>query len=102
MIGSGGVAVAVLGLCLVLADRLSRLTYPLAAVGALALSVYTAQVAAIAVLEVGPGGDWGRWARFTLTAVLLATVWRWRLGRGPLERLLSWSSERAAGPRAAT
>ncbi len=98
VVGSGGVAVAVTGVCLVLADLLPRLTYPLAAVGALALSVYTAQIVAIHVVDAGYGADWGLWARFTVTAVLLATVWRLRLGRGPLERLLTWSSRRAAGP----
>jgi uncharacterized membrane protein len=98
VVGSGGFAVAVLGLCLVVADLLPRLTYPLASVGALALSVYTAQIVAIAVLDVDPSDDWGRWLRFTGTALLLAAVWRWRLGRGPLERLLTWSSRRAAGP----
>jgi hypothetical protein len=67
-------------------------------VGALALSVYTAQLVAIRVLEVDSSDDWGTWVRFTLTALLLASVWRWRLGRGPLERLLTWSSQRAAGP----
>jgi uncharacterized membrane protein YeiB len=82
----------------VVADLLPRLTYPLASVGALALSVYTAQLVAIAALEVDSADDWGRWVRFTLTALLLATVWRLRLGRGPLERLLTWSSRRAAGP----
>jgi uncharacterized membrane protein len=98
VLGSGGVAVAVIGGCLVAADLLPRLTYPLASVGALALSVYTAQIVAIRVLEAGNSDDWGRWLRFTLTALLLATVWRMRLGRGPLERLLAWSSQRAAGP----
>jgi uncharacterized membrane protein len=98
VVGSGGVAVAVVGLCLVVADLLPRLTYPLASVGALALSVYTAQIVAIRVLDAQYGADWGLWARFTLTALLLASVWRWRLGRGPLERLLTWSSRRAAGP----
>lgn len=98
VVGSGGVAVAVIGLCLVAADLLPRLLYPLASVGALALSVYTAQIVAIRVLEVDSSDDWGRWVRFTLTALLLATVWRLRLGRGPLERLLTWTSRRAAGP----
>ena len=98
VVGSGGVAVAVIGICLVLADLLPRLTYPLASVGALALSVYTAQIVAIAVLDAQSSNDWGLWVRFTLTTLLLATVWRLRLGRGPLERLLTWSSQRAAGP----
>jgi uncharacterized membrane protein YeiB len=98
VVGSGGVAVAVLGVCLVVADLLPRLTYPPAAVGALALSVYTAQIVAIRLLEADSSDDWGLWARFSLTALVLASAWRWRLGRGPLERLLAWSSRRAAGP----
>jgi uncharacterized membrane protein YeiB len=98
VVGSGGVAVAVIGVCLVVADLLPRATYPLASVGALALSVYTAQIVAIRLLEADSSDDWGLWARFTLTALALASVWRWRLGRGPLERLLTWSSRRAAGP----
>jgi uncharacterized membrane protein len=97
VLGSGGVAVAVIGVCLVLADLLPRLTSPVAAVGALALTVYTAHIVAIRVVDAGVG-DWGAWVRFTLTALLLATVWRWRIGRGPLEALLTWSSRRAAGP----
>jgi uncharacterized membrane protein len=97
VLGSGGVAVAVIGVCLVLADLLPRLTSPVAAVGALALTVYTAHIVAIRVVDAGVG-DWGTWVRFTLTALLLATVWRSRIGRGPLEALLTWSSRRAAGP----
>ncbi|MGY1786277.1 heparan-alpha-glucosaminide N-acetyltransferase domain-containing protein [Geodermatophilus sp. SYSU D00698] len=97
VVGSGGVAVAVLGVCLVVADLLPRLTHPVVSVGALALSVYTAQIVAIAVLDVEHGQDWGLWARFSLTALLLASAWRSRLGRGPLEGLLAWSSRRAAG-----
>ncbi len=53
---------------------------------------------AIRLLEVDSSDDWGLWARFSLTALVLASAWRWRLGRGPLERLLAWSSRRAAGP----
>ncbi|MGY1707151.1 heparan-alpha-glucosaminide N-acetyltransferase domain-containing protein [Geodermatophilus sp. SYSU D00697] len=99
VVGSAGVAVAVLGLCLVVADRLPRVTYPLASVGATALSVYTAQIVAIWALGVeSSDDDWGRWVRFTVTALVVATAWRLRLGRGPLERLLTWSSRRVAGP----
>jgi uncharacterized membrane protein YeiB len=97
VVGSGGVAVAVIGVCLVVADLLPRLTYPLASVGALALTVYSAQIVAIRVLAAGDD-DWGTWAAFTLTALVLTTIWRLQLGRGPLERLLTWSSRRTAGP----
>jgi uncharacterized membrane protein YeiB len=97
-VGSGGVAVAAIGICLVLADLLPRLTYPLASVGALALTVYTVHVVVIRIVDQGFSGDWGLWLRFTLAALVLATAWRLLLGRGPLEALLTWSSRRAAGP----
>ncbi|MGY1689676.1 heparan-alpha-glucosaminide N-acetyltransferase domain-containing protein [Geodermatophilus sp. SYSU D01105] len=98
VVGSAGVAVAVIGVCLVLADLAPRPTHPVAAVGAMALSVYTAQIVAIWLLGVASSDDWGLWVRFTVTALVVATVWRLQLGRGPLERLLAWSSRRAAGP----
>jgi uncharacterized membrane protein YeiB len=98
VVGSAGVAVAVIGMCLVVADRLPRATYPMASVGAMALTVYTAQIVAIRIGELDSSGGWGLWARFAVSALVLASVWRLRLGRGPLERLLTWSSSRAAGP----
>jgi hypothetical protein len=96
VVGSTGVAVAVLGLCLVLADLLPRLTWPLASVGALALSVYSAHLVAIAVLDPGFPAGTGLWLRFCAVALVAASLWRLLLGRGPLERLLTWSSHGAA------
>ena len=99
LVGSGGVAVLVIAGCLVLADRLPLLTAPLRAVGALALSVYTAQIVVLwALTEADPAAAQGvdAWVLFVLSALVGAGVWRWRLGRGPLERLLTWSSTRAA------
>jgi uncharacterized membrane protein len=96
VVGSAGVAVAVLGLCLVLADLLPRLTWPLASVGALALTVYSAHLVAIAVLDPGFPAGIGLWLRFCAVAVVAASLWRLLLGRGPLERLLTWSSRAAA------
>ena len=107
LVGSGGFAVLVVAGCLVVADRLPLLTAPLRAVGALALSVYTAQIVALRVLDDGgpqrPEGL-GLWLLFVASALVLAWTWRRRLGRGPLERLLTWSSTRAAdtGPVART
>jgi uncharacterized membrane protein YeiB len=105
LVGSCGFAVLVIAACLVLADRLPLLTAPLRAVGALALSVYTAQIVVLwALLQVDPVRPQGvgLWLMFAVSAMAGAGLWWWKLGRGPLERLLTWSSTRAAalGPAA--
>ncbi|MGY1803998.1 heparan-alpha-glucosaminide N-acetyltransferase domain-containing protein [Blastococcus sp. SYSU D00922] len=99
LVGSCGFAVLVLAACLVVADRLPLLTFPLRAVGALALTVYTAQIVVLwALLQVGPERPEGAglWLAFVVSALAGAGLWWWRLGRGPLERLLTWTSSRAA------
>ncbi len=100
LVGSCGVAVLVVAGCLVMADLLPLLTAPLRAVGALALSVYSAHILALwALLQVAPERPQGVgiWLVFVLTALSGAGLWWPTLGRGPLERLLTWSSTRAAG-----
>lgn len=98
VIANTGVAVAVLALCLVAADRWPRLTYPLAATGALALTAYTVHVAAIAAL--GDDVVWEPsdrvWLTFLVVTVAACTLWRATLGRGPFERLLHAVSTRAS------
>ena len=99
LFGSCGFAVLVIAGCLVVADRLLLPTAPLRAVGALALSVYTAQIVVLwALLAVDPAAAQGvgAWLLFVVSALVVAGLWRRRLGRGPLERLLTWSSTRAA------
>ena len=99
MVGSAGIAVLVMAGCLVLADLLPWPTAPLRAVGAMALSVYTAHIVVLWVLlHVSPASTEGAdvWLLFALAALVGAGLWRWGLGRGPLERLLTWSSTRAA------
>jgi uncharacterized membrane protein YeiB len=99
LVGSCGFAVLVVAGCLLVADRLRLGTAPLRAVGELALSVYTAQIVALwALLAVDPlaAQGLGVWLLFVSCAVVGAGVWRATLGRGPLERLLTWSSSRAA------
>jgi uncharacterized protein len=71
----------------------------LSAVGTLALSVYTAHIVVLwALLAVAPQATRGVdvWLLFACGAIVAATGWRSILGRGPLERLLTWSSGRAA------
>ncbi len=95
IVGSVGVALLVVTACLVLAERLPRATLPLVSVGAMALTTYTGSVLAPAVLDEYPEGGWA-WLAFIAVTVVVATCWRTLLGQGPLERLLSASSGRAA------
>jgi uncharacterized membrane protein YeiB len=90
---STAIAVAVLGACLLLARALPTVTWPLVALGQLALTAY---VLHLLVLDLEPGwllrdtvgAAWVSVARFTLVAVLLATAWRALAFRGPFEVLL--------------
>jgi uncharacterized membrane protein YeiB len=94
--GSVGVALVVIAVCLALADRLPRVLFPLAAVGSMALSAYVGVVA----VWLNGSLDYQTnrpWLIYILVTTAAATFWRLVLGRGPLERLLTWSSQRTAG-----
>lgn len=92
VVGTAGVAVAVIGLCCLLVDgrgrTASRIALPLAAVGSMPLSVYALHLVVIAALPAYPDSG-AAWAWFAIGSVLFAVVWRTVLGRGPLERLLA-------------
>jgi uncharacterized protein len=103
VVGSGGFAVAVLGLCL-FAGRVGRwVLAPLAAVGAMALTVYSAQIVVL--------WAWGEEAYeqttngpllvLVLATLAAATAWRFALGRGPLERIFASVAARASAVRTA-
>lgn len=100
VVGSVGVALVVIGMCLVAADRLPRVLFPLAAVGSMALTAYGGGI--VAVWAIGTlDYDTNRpWLVYVLIITAAATIWRLFLGRGPLERLLTWSSTRVAGQAA--
>lgn len=93
IIGATAVALAVLGAALLICTRLPRLTWPLAATGQLALSIY---VGHLLVLHVAPellvrdglAGAAFMVARFAVVTVVGATLWRAALPRGPLEAVL--------------
>ncbi|RPF20311.1 uncharacterized protein DUF418 [Myceligenerans xiligouense] len=92
--GSGGFALGVIGLCLFAGRIGARVLAPVAAVGAMALTVYSAQIVAIwAVTAAGfdlldppTNGPLGWMVLITLAA---ATVWRALFGQGPLERAMA-------------
>ncbi len=94
LLGSIGSACAVLGGMLLLADRLPRATWPLAATGQLALTVY---VGHLLLLDAYPRllkHETVQAASFTvgvfmLLAAATCTLWRGALPRGPLEAVLA-------------
>jgi uncharacterized membrane protein YeiB len=101
ILGSGGTALAILGLLLVAttAGRLGEgarvVLWPLGAAGGLALTVYTAQIVVLAMAagarDAG-GPDYPGWPLLiglALASLAGASLWRYFLGRGPLERLLT-------------
>lgn len=101
ILGSGGTALAILGVLLfaTTAGRFGRgvrtVLWPVGAAGALALTVYTAQILVLAMAagarDTG-GPDYPGWPLLlglALASLAGASIWRYFLGRGPLERLLS-------------
>lgn len=95
--GSVGVALVVIAVCLVVADRLPALVFPLAAVGSMALTAYTGGIVAAWVTGTVKYFTFGPWGVYVVATLVIATVWRLAFGKGPLERVLTWSSTRAAG-----
>lgn len=102
VVGSGAFAMAVIGLCLLAVQGgrwLRALLTPLAAVGSMALTAYTVHI--VALWRVGDA-YWQETGLqllvpFVEVTLIGCTLWRFFLGRGPLERLLTWVSWKAAG-----
>lgn len=97
VLGSTGAALAVLGLCLALGHLVPRVLYPLGSVGTMALTAYAGHLAMIAILwgkRIPVGGPTLTW--FVVVTLAAATLWRWFLGRGPLERVLHTAARIAA------
>jgi uncharacterized membrane protein len=101
LVASGGFAVGVLGLCLLVARPLRLLVAPVVAAGSLPLTVYSVHVVLFAL---GAGtlfsSELATW--LTVSAALCAAALAWRLfiGRGPLERAVAAVGDAFAGPPA--
>ena len=98
LLGNTGVAFLVLVASLAAAERWPRAVAPLAAVGSLALTAYTAHILVIAIL--GTSVVWqptvAGWLAFLGTTLVLCWAWARFLGRGPLERIMHGLSTRMA------
>ncbi|MDA2804845.1 heparan-alpha-glucosaminide N-acetyltransferase domain-containing protein [Nocardiopsis suaedae] len=106
--GGVGVAMCVLAGCLWAAERLPRLLAPFTAAGAMALTVYAVHALAMAWQAwfpdhfVGLAGavDEHMAEVFSVASLIGAFLWRWLVGRGPLEAAVSaLASAAAPGPR---
>ncbi|PYY59016.1 hypothetical protein DEJ17_08785 [Curtobacterium sp. MCSS17_011] len=91
VLGTAGVAVAVIALCTLVFDgrgrTVERIAFPLAAVGSMPLTVYSGHLVVIAMLPTYPESA-EAWGWFALGSVVFAMLWRRFLGRGPLERVV--------------
>lgn len=97
--GSGGFAVAVIGLCLLLCRTpLTWLVLPVRAVGTMPLTAYAGQLVVWAIWAAVVLGDTGDLAGFrdldpfvpfAIGTVLLCTAWALLVGRGPVERFVA-------------
>lgn len=102
VIGTGGFAVAMIGLCVLLTKTpLTWVLLPLRAVGSMALTAYAGQLIVWAALQPQPGPgestlsafrDLDPFWPFTIWTIVLCTAWTLFVGRGPFE----WAIDRAA------
>jgi hypothetical protein len=92
VLGTAGVAIAVIGLCSLLVDgrgrTVQRIAFPLVAIGSMPLSIYALHLVVIAAVPGLPQGL-ATWWGFAVGAALFAMLWQRFLGRGPLERLIA-------------
>ncbi|WP_439692144.1 heparan-alpha-glucosaminide N-acetyltransferase domain-containing protein [Curtobacterium sp. SP.BCo] len=102
VVGTAGIAVAVIALCTLLFDgrgrTVQRIAFPLAAVGSMPLTVYAGHLVVLAALPEYPDSG-AAWAWFAVGSVLFAMTWRTFLGRGPLERLTARLTRLVPDPR---
>ncbi|TAK70254.1 MAG: DUF1624 domain-containing protein [Actinomycetota bacterium] len=89
-----GSSLFVLGLALLAVRLLPRLLFPLAAVGAMPLTLYCVHVVVLAVPDV-PRSSPAALLTQAVVALLAATAWRVFVGRGPLETLVGTVAQAA-------
>ncbi|MGH3368334.1 MAG: heparan-alpha-glucosaminide N-acetyltransferase domain-containing protein [Nocardioidaceae bacterium] len=88
-----GSAMLVLGLCLLIGQRVSAKVGLLFAAGAMTLTLYSVHLVALHT-DVGPPRETTELLWWHLVgALLLAAIWRAVVGRGPLEACVRWCSQ---------
>src|SRR3954452_10061979 len=75
IVGSVGVALVVIAVCLLVADPLPRTVFPLAAVGSTALSTYAGGIVAVAITGTLDYTTNRPWLVYVLFTIVAATLW---------------------------
>lgn len=97
ILGSGGFALVVIGLCLLATRLLGKALFPLAAMGSMPLTFYSAHIILILLIG-GPANRMDSLAVFVALLISflgLASLWMLRFQRGPLEQWTATASRRA-------
>jgi uncharacterized membrane protein YeiB len=96
MAATTGSALLVLGLALLAAGVVPWLLAPLAAVGSMPLTLYTAHVVLLGTTDTTDPLRY-YWLQVAV-ALVFATIWRRFVGRGPLEAAVARAVEPLRGP----
>ncbi|MFI5776165.1 heparan-alpha-glucosaminide N-acetyltransferase domain-containing protein [Nocardia sp. NPDC051570] len=97
--GSAGVVAAILGLLLSLPSGVLRILAPLTAIGYLPLTVYTGHVLSM-VIFMKPETNGTHFFLISVAVIAVAALlWTRFLGRGPLERMITWVARAAVRTR---
>ena len=96
MLATTGSSLLVLGVALLAAQAVPWLLAPLAAAGSMPLSLYTAHVVLLGTTE--PADPVRYYWLQVAAALVLATLWRRFVGRGPLEAGIARAVQRLRGP----
>lgn len=98
VVGSTGFAIALLALCLFIADGIPWIVYPIAAVGSMALTAYSVHLLVAYLLGdvVATQLNNTLYVQFVGGALIACSLWKAFVGRGLLEQILTWVSRRAA------
>lgn len=93
ILGSGGFAVAFLGLCLLLTPLTRLIFAPVIAMGAMSLTVYTLHVISYRLVQddsfMNQGLAVWPWLLTIIGTAVFAVIWHKAKGKGPLERLVN-------------
>ncbi len=94
IVGSGGVAVLLIGSALLVARWAPRASAPIAAVGRMPLTIYVGHILALGMMMVLDvlTLDLTQFILFLVVPVGVAMAWSRWAGRGPLERMMTASS----------